>query len=330
MAKSTTAFDTPWKEILEKYFHPFMKLLFPKVEKRIDWSKGYEFLDHELQKVVRNAKTGRRLADKLVKVFQNNGEPLILYIHIEIQGQYEKNFGLRMFIYHYRFFDRYKQPILSLAVLGDDRPDWYPKEYGYAVAGCQLKFRFPIVKLLDYRSKLASLEKSRNPFAMVVRIHLKGLETRRSPKQRLFWKTELYKALHEAKYTRQEILDLFWFLDWVFALPDPLELQFQQFATRYEKENKVRYVTSVERMALQKGREKGRQEGREEGLLLGMIKKSREDILEVLQERFKRLPNTLIETLQQIEDATRLSQLLRKAASIDSLKGFQQAVESSA
>ncbi len=79
---------------------PFLKFFFPNVQKRVDWTKGYEFLDQELQKVVRNANTGRRFADKLVKVFQKNGEPLILYIHIEIQGQYDKHFGMRMFIYH--------------------------------------------------------------------------------------------------------------------------------------------------------------------------------------------------------------------------------------
>jgi hypothetical protein len=325
--QSTTPFDTPWKEIIEKHFRPFLKFFFPNVQKRIDWTKGYEFLDQELQKVVRSANTGRRFADKLVKVFQKNGEPLILYIHIEIQGQYDKHFGMRMFIYHYRFFDRYKQPILSLAVLGDDRPDWYPTEYGYTVAGCQLKFRFPVVKLLDYRTQWAELEKSKNPFAMVVRIHLKGLETRRSPTQRLYWKQKLYKALYEeANYTRQQILDLFWFLDWVFALPDPLELQFQQFTFHYEEENKVRYVTSIERMALERGHKEGLEQGLEQGLHLGMLKKSQEAIMEILQERFKRLPNTLVNALQQIDDTTRLSQLLRQAVSVESLKGFQQLV----
>jgi len=43
-----------------------------------------------------------------------------------------------------------------------------------------------MVKLLDY--KLEELEKSDNPFAMVVRVHLKGLETQKSPQQRLEWK----------------------------------------------------------------------------------------------------------------------------------------------
>jgi len=34
----------------------------------IAWTQGQEFLDKELQKVVRDADLGRRYADKLVKV----------------------------------------------------------------------------------------------------------------------------------------------------------------------------------------------------------------------------------------------------------------------
>ncbi|MCG8353364.1 MAG: hypothetical protein MI924_36830 [Chloroflexales bacterium] len=40
---------------------------------------------------------------------------------IEIQGQEETAFAERMFVYHYRLFDRYHHPIVSLAVLGDER-----------------------------------------------------------------------------------------------------------------------------------------------------------------------------------------------------------------
>ncbi len=84
----------------------------------------------------------------------------------------------------------------------------------------------------------------------------------------------------------------------------------------------MRYVTSIERMALERGRQ--------EGLHLGMLKKSQDAIVEILQERFKRLPNTLVNALQQIDDTTRLSQLLRQAVSVESLKGFQQLVGKSA
>jgi len=65
---------------------------------------------------------------------------------MSVQGQFEENFAQRMFVYNYRRYDRYGQPILSLAILGDKQEDWYPKHYSHAVDGCQMSFKFPIEK----------------------------------------------------------------------------------------------------------------------------------------------------------------------------------------
>jgi hypothetical protein len=85
--KSTTTddFDSPWKDIIERYFPNFLEFFFPHVEQIIDWSRGYEFLDKELQKVLRRAKMGKRLADKLVKVWLKDGNSAILYIHTHLK-----------------------------------------------------------------------------------------------------------------------------------------------------------------------------------------------------------------------------------------------------
>ncbi|MFN2266961.1 MAG: hypothetical protein ABR533_01695 [Desulfonatronovibrio sp.] len=53
-------YDSPWKIALERYFPEFMEFFFPDVHSDIDWSAGYEFLDKELQQVVRDAELGRR------------------------------------------------------------------------------------------------------------------------------------------------------------------------------------------------------------------------------------------------------------------------------
>ena len=82
-----TDYDSPWKEALERYLPAFLELFFPEAYREICWGAGYEFLDKELQQVVRDAELGRRLADKLVKVWRNNGEEVWVLIHIEVQGQ---------------------------------------------------------------------------------------------------------------------------------------------------------------------------------------------------------------------------------------------------
>jgi hypothetical protein len=73
MAEQRDDYDSPWKEILQVYFREFLVFFFPQVEVDINWDRSYEFLDNELQQVVRDAELGRRYADKLVKVCMGQG-----------------------------------------------------------------------------------------------------------------------------------------------------------------------------------------------------------------------------------------------------------------
>lgn len=103
-----------------------------------------------------------------------------MLIHIEVQSQGATDFARRMFQYHYRLRDRFDRQIVSVAVLGDDRPRWRPATYESALWGCEVQFRFPIVKLLDYQQQLVELEQSRNPVASLIQAHLAAQRTRRS------------------------------------------------------------------------------------------------------------------------------------------------------
>jgi hypothetical protein len=142
-------YDSPWKEALEQYFAGFMALFLPEAHQGIDWSMGHDFLDKELQQVVRDAELGRRLVDKLVRVWRKDGEEAWVLIHIEVQGQVDAEFAKRMYLYHYRLFDRHNRPVVSLAVLGDDRENWRPDHFGYDLWGCRMRLEFPTAKLLD-------------------------------------------------------------------------------------------------------------------------------------------------------------------------------------
>ena len=80
-------YDSPWKEVLERYFPAFLAWFFPAAHADIAWEHGYRFLDKELQKVVRDAKLGRRWADKLVQVTTRDGGEDWLLVHVEVPGQ---------------------------------------------------------------------------------------------------------------------------------------------------------------------------------------------------------------------------------------------------
>ena len=95
-----TDYDSPWKEALDRYFELFMAYFFPAAHADIDWSRGYEMLDKELQKIVPQAEQGRRLVDKLVKVWLRTGEERWILIHIEVQTWKEGDFPKRMYVYN--------------------------------------------------------------------------------------------------------------------------------------------------------------------------------------------------------------------------------------
>ncbi len=255
-------YDHPWKQIIEYAFESFLGFFFPAAHAGIDWARGYDFLDQELHQITRDADVSTRHVDKLVRVWKKGGQETWLLIHIEIQSQEESDFPERMFIYYYRIYDRYRLPIESLAVLGDERPGWHPTHYRTSVAWeTEVVFRFRSVKLLTYQP-WEVLETSRNPFAIMVMAHLKTMETKHDGEARLQWKLTLIRRLYEQGYSREDIIMLFRFLDWLMLLPDALNTRFWDQLYDYEEEHKMPYITSVERIGIEKGRVEGRVEER--------------------------------------------------------------------
>ncbi len=253
MSNPQTEFDSPWKDVIERYFQDFILFFLPQAHGEIDWTRDYEFLDKELQQVVRDAELGRRLADKLVKVWRTGGEEAWVLIHVEVQSFEESDFAERMFVYHYRIYDRYKRTVVSLAVLGDERSSWRPERFGYELWGSDVGLKFPVVKLLDYKQQWSALETSRNPFATVVMAHLLAQETRPDAQRRLSSKLAITRRLYDHGYEREDVINLFGFIDWVMSLTASLEQEFRQEIQQLEAERRMPYITSVERSGIRQG-----------------------------------------------------------------------------
>ena len=312
--------DSPWKEMLEQFFPQFIAFFFPQAYQQIDWSQGYQFLDQELQQVVRDAELGMRRLDKLVSVYLLNGQEAWVLIHIEIQGQKDDEFDERMYVYNYRVFDRYRRPVASLAILTDEQTQWRPAHFGYELFGCRVSLDFPIVKLLDYQEQWEALANDNNPFAVVVMAHLQTQATRHKPNERYAAKLTLARLLYRRGYNRQEVLELFRFIDWVMALPQALAQQFKVEITRLEEKDDMPYVTSVERIAKEEGLQLGLKQGLSQGLSQGL----RVAIRETLEVRFGAAATNLTPHLEQVVDTNQLSQLHKLALTAPSLAAFIQ------
>lgn len=262
-------YDSPWKEAVEHAFPEFIDFYFPDASRQIDWARGHTFLDKELQQIVRDAALGRRHVDKLVSVTTHSGEEDWLCVHIEVQGSMDPGFARRMFVYNYRIFDTYDRPVASLAVLADDHPTWRPEHFSYERLGCRHSLHFPVAKLLDYIADEAALLDNPNPFALVTAAHLYTRRTRKDPARRFDAKRRLVRLLYERDWSRQRVLDFFAVLDWMMKLPRDLERRLWQDIENIEGERKVRYVTSIEQIAIEQGMEKGIAQGMEKGIRVG-------------------------------------------------------------
>jgi hypothetical protein len=110
---------------------------------------------------------------------------------------------------------------------------------------------------------------------------------------------QLIRHLNTREWTRQEILDLFRFLDWVLTLPEALEQQFQVALAQVEAETYMPYITSIERMGIEKSIQQGRQEGLQQGLQEGFQQGEVFLLTHLLRRRFDPLPDWTTERLAQ-------------------------------
>jgi hypothetical protein len=263
-------FDSPWKEALDLYFELFLKLFFPVIHAEVDWSRGYEPLDKEFQQLQHDAETGRRYVDKLVKVWRKDGAEQWVLVHVEVQTSRDEDFARRMYVYNYRIVDRYNREVASLAVLADDDHAWRPGSYRTAIWGCEVRFDFPHVKLLDRASDAATLEASDNPFAKVVLAHLKARETRDDSGSRHAWKLRLVRGLYERGFSAEAVRELFRLIDWLMELPAALDRQFWEEVKQMQQERSMPFITTPERIGREDGLKEGMEKGMEKGLLKGI------------------------------------------------------------
>jgi hypothetical protein len=302
-------FDGPWKEVLDLYLEDALAFFFPDAHRDIDWSRGYEGLETELQQVAPEGERGAQAVDKLIKVFLRDGTDTWVLIHLEVQSQSETAFAQRMFRYHARLYDHFRQEIVSLAILGDERPNWRPDSFGYGRWGSSIQFTFPTIKLLDFTEE--ELEASPYLCAIIVQAHRAAQATRHDPTGRVTAKISLVRKLYRRGLTREQILSLYHFIDWLLRLPKGLDIQTMAAIREIEEGQTMPYVTFAER------------HGIEQGELRGLLR----GISTVLNVKYGAAGAELMPMLRQISDPARLEAILdtiETAATLDEVRAFAE------
>jgi len=85
-------------------------------------------------------------------------------------------------------------------------------------------------------------------------------------------KLHLVKGLYRRGWQRQDVQELFRFIDWVLELPGALEQRLWDEVQTSEEVQKMRYLSTIERMAIDRGFQKGLDEGKAKGLAEGKAK----------------------------------------------------------
>lgn len=308
MAENISAdMDGGWKDIIGEYLEEFFEFFFPGFHEIIDFSRGWTFLDSKLNQIIADSDNIKRDADKLVEVYLKTGEVEWILIHIEVQSYRDPDFATRMYIYNYRIFDysyrildqdKRRKKVVSLALLIDEDKNFRPDCYEVIVANFQNTFRFPVAKLVDYDEK--ELENNDNPFAIATRIQLKKIEAGKDVDKRYNFKLNFTRELYRKGYSREKIIAVYKFIDFILVLPKPLAIKFKVEHEKIEEKRKMPYVTSNERLA--------KEEGAWESAL--------DDVIEVIKLRFPDAPYSVIEKVKYVDDIDKLKKLHRQAVVI--------------
>ncbi|HJT31270.1 MAG TPA: hypothetical protein VJ783_04420 [Pirellulales bacterium] len=259
-------------------------------------------LDKELQQITPESEQGRRVADKLVKVWRTSGHDKWVLVHVEVQSQQESDFAERMFVYNYRLFDRYNRRVASFAILGDNRSGWRPNRFGYALWGTKVGIEFTTAKLLDYAGNESALESNPSVFAPVVLAHLKTLETAHDDEARRVSLVRQVKSLYARGLTAEQIRQLYRVIDAMMSLPKPLANLAWEEIHRFEEEKGMPLISTAERVGFEKGREEGRAIGARQSLLAG--------IEVALELKLAASGLALLPEIRQVEDVELLRKIL--------------------
>ncbi|MGK7893327.1 MAG: hypothetical protein AB4372_06795, partial [Xenococcus sp. (in: cyanobacteria)] len=107
------------------------------------------------------------------------------------------------------------------------------------------------------------------------------------------------------------IINLFKFIDKMMTLPPELQQNLESKINQYEEEQKMEFLSTME----ERGIEKGAKEN------------CRQNIIDLLQVRFLSVPESLVESLNNIEDLAFLKQLLLETIRVNSIAEFEELIQ---
>ncbi|WP_394234241.1 Rpn family recombination-promoting nuclease/putative transposase [Niallia oryzisoli] len=219
-------YDHLWKDVITDLFEEFLLFFSPELYEHVDFTVPPEFLEQELHTIIPESQANKRYSDKLVKLKMKNSEEQWVLVHVEVQGDYKKDFPKRMFQYFYRVMDHYDQQIFALAIFTSNRSSSKMTSFHYDFFGTIIDYHYHTYRIAS-QSEL-DLLKSNNPFAIAVLAGLYVSKSKKNNHLKIKFKRKLMRLLLQDKMkeqgaNREYIQKLFIFIDNILRLPKSAE-----------------------------------------------------------------------------------------------------------
>ena len=295
--------DQRFKELLRLFLQPFLEFFFPEIARQLDLSKP-EFMDKELFEDPPEG--AARIADVVARVRTREGDPELLLIHIEVQGERRKDIPARMFDYYTLLRRTYRVPVIPVVIyLRGGDGSLTQEEYRDGVLGIEtLTFRFHGVAL----AHLDAEEHVRREEALLA--GLAALMDRSRVSEPLELRLAMLTRIGKSVYDRYRKFLLTNLVEVYFELGDNDAERFRKALARPEfKEAKDMATSHVERIE---------EAARSEGVLQG----KRETLVRLLTRKFGPLPpelETRVDTIASVEELDALLDRVLVAGSLDEM-----------
>lgn len=248
-----TDHDQLFKELLHTFFAEFLELFFPEVHKYIDFS-AIRPLSEEVFTDLLGGESRR--ADIVIEA-KLKGEETILIIHVEPQSYYQTNFHERMYLYFSLLYNKYRKPILPIAVFT------YDKNYNEKN---EFTMSFPFFHVLSFQFLTLTLRKlrwrdfihSNNPVAAALLCKMGFTEAERVEVKKEFLRMLVRMQLDPA---RQRLI--YGFFERYLKLTDEEEKVLMQEVNKLDPELASK-IMELPISYEEKGKEIGKEIGRDE------------------------------------------------------------------
>ena len=260
-----------------------------------------ETVDKELPALMREV-------DFVAKV-EIAGEQMVLLV--EFQTRWEGDVPQRMLGYTWRLYERHKLPVYPMVMVFREGGVLRDALEIRALELEVLRFRFRVVSVWEMDGTEVVAQGLRGLYPLLPLMKWAGKDAEEVLE-------ESQKLVLEGIADTEDRADAYVALYVLSRMRYPLALV-DQILRRKE----IMLESPVYQEILEEGKAMGLEQGLEQGLEHGRGERLREDVWDVLEVRFKRVPLDIEEQVRQIRGRKTLEGLLRKAVLVESLDVFR-------